>query len=150
MIAPEEKERLARLLEEHEERERRKAADVARVTEALARGEKADPNDPADRAAVEAHFETVSDSLAELPPEDRAAAEDLYVEQTGVLPTPVRNALLGGLLSSDPAAQVAAAQRLARLEESDPAVSEGIPEVFHARARITAEPRGQGPGRSLI
>ncbi len=55
-IAPEEKERLARALEGQDERQRRKAEDIAHVTEALAWGEKPDPSDPADRAAVEAHF----------------------------------------------------------------------------------------------
>ncbi len=96
------------------------AADIARVTEALARGEKPDPIDPDDRQAVEAHFDSIAGALAEFPPEDRAVAEDLYIQQTGVLPTPVKNALLGGLLSAAAAAQVAAARRLAQLEDTDP------------------------------
>ena len=137
-IGAEQHARLIGELERQAEERRRRTAGIARIAERIARGEKPDPNDPADRAAVEAHFETVANSLAELPPEDRAAAEDAYVAQTGILPTAIRNALLGGLLSSDPSVQVAAAQRLVKLEESDSAVSEGIPEALRARARVLA------------
>ena len=139
VIAPQEKARLARALDEREEKERRKAEQIARVTELLAGGEKPDPADPADRAVVEAHFESIAGAFAELPPEDRATAEDLYVAQTGVLPTAIKNALLGGLLSSDPAAQVAAAQRLVKLEGTDAARTEGIPEALRALARAIRE-----------
>ncbi len=53
--------------------------------------------DPADRAAVEVYFETVSDSLAELPPEDRAAALRDYVLKLGVMPDALVREFRGGL-----------------------------------------------------
>ncbi len=135
MIAPQEKERLARLLEEHEEGQRRKAEDIARVTDLLARGEKPDPSDPADRAAVEAHFESIAGALAELPPEDRAVAEDLYVQQTGILPAVLRDTLFGGLISDNSAAQVFAARQIAALEEEYLALVADIPQEGRMRAR---------------
>ncbi|MCH9053113.1 MAG: hypothetical protein IIA72_18980, partial [Proteobacteria bacterium] len=62
------------------------------------------------------------------PPEDRASIEDDYVAATGMLPAVLRDTLIGGMLSEDPAAQVAAAGRFVAFEDSDPALTADIPE----------------------
>ncbi len=149
VIAPQEKERLARLLEEHEERQRRKAADVARVTERLARGEKPDPSDPADRDAVEAHFESIAGGFADLPPEDRATALRDYVLRLGVMPDALVREFRGGLLSDNPAAQVFAAQQVAALEKENPALVADIPERERVLARTISEAALPGAGPEL-
>jgi hypothetical protein len=113
------------------------------VTEALARGESLEPANPADRAAVEAHFGSIAGGFAELPPEDRATAEDLYVQQTGVLPAVLRDTLFGGMLSDDPGVQ-AAAQRLAKLEDTDSALVADIPEEGRMRTRTVTGADGTG------
>ncbi len=96
------------------------------------------------------HFETVSDSLAELPPEDRAVAEDLYVQQTGVLPTAIKNALLGGLLSSDPAAQMAAAQRLVKLGDPDAALRGVQSEIAGNGAKPRCSPGAEDTLHAIV
>ena len=58
-------------------------------------------------------FENLAEDIAEHPPEDRASIEDDYVAATGMLPAALRDSLIGGMLSEDPAAQVAAVRLLA-------------------------------------
>ncbi len=86
------------------------------MTEALARGEKPDPNDPADRAA---------------------AVRD-YVLRTGVMPDARVREFRGGLLSDNSAAQVFAARQIAALEKENPALVADIPQEGRMRARTIA------------
>ncbi len=60
-------------------------------------------------------FESLARAFSEHPPEDKAWIEDDYVARTGMLPAALRDSLIGGMFSEDPAAQVAAAGRVARL-----------------------------------
>ena len=102
----------ARLLAKIEKRDEDRAARIegmARVNDKLANDGKPDPDDPADRAAVDASFDGLSATIVEHPPEDRASIEDDYVAATGMLPAALRDSLIGGMLSEDPAAQVAGA-----------------------------------------
>ena len=73
-------------------------------------------------------FANLAEDIAEHPPEDRASIEDDYVAATGMLPAVLRDTLIGGMLSEDPAAQVAAAGRFVAFEDSDPALTADIPE----------------------
>ncbi len=59
-IGAEQHARLVEELERQAEDRRRRTAGIARIAEILARGEKPDPSNPTDRAAVEAHFESVA------------------------------------------------------------------------------------------
>ncbi|MCH8183999.1 MAG: hypothetical protein IID55_12520 [Proteobacteria bacterium] len=110
----------------------RRADGAARVTGKLANGEKPDAGDPAERAAVEELFDDLVEANAGRPPEERAIIETRFVRRTGMLPAALRDSLIGGMLSEDPAAQVAATGRLARLQEIDPALTAEIPEELLA------------------
>jgi len=106
-----------------------------RINELLARREKPDPADAADRAAVDAVFESLARTFAEHPAEGRASIEDDYVRRTGMLPAALRDSLIGGMLSEDPAAQVAAAGRFVAFDNSDPVLIAEIPDDTLTRAR---------------
>ena len=102
-------------------------------------GEKPDPADAADRAAVDAVFESLARTFAEHPADARTLIENDYVAATGMLPLALRDRLIGGMLSEDPAAQVEAAGRFVAFEDSDPAATAEIPADTLTRARtITA------------
>ncbi len=74
-----------------------------------------------------------------MDPDQRARFEDDYARTTGVLPGPVLKQVRAGLLSADPAAQAAAAQRLARLKDGNPALIAAIPADERRRAATIAE-----------
>ncbi len=101
----------------------------------LARRERPDPEDAADRAAVDAVFESLARAFAEHPPDAQALIEDDYVRRTGMLPAALRDRLIGGMLSEDPAAQVAAAGRFVAFENSDPVLLVPLPADTLTRAR---------------
>ena len=113
----------------------RRIEGMVRVNDLLARREKPDAEDAADRAAVDALFEGLAEDIAEHPPEDRAWIEDDYVARTGMLPAALRDRLLGGMFSEDPAAQVTAAGRLVAFDSSDPTLTAEFPDDMLARAR---------------
>ena len=69
---------------------------IGRINDKLARRQKPDGDDPADRAAVDAVFANLAEDIAEHPPEDRASIEDDYVAATGMLPAALRDSLIGG------------------------------------------------------
>ena len=124
---------------------------MVRVNDKLANDGKPDPDDPADRAAVDASFDGLSATLAEHPPEDRALIEDDYVAETGMLPAALSDSLTAGMLSEDPAAQVAAARRLVAFDDADPALTAEIPGDTLARARaITDDPLVRSEARQLL
>ncbi|MCZ6744379.1 MAG: hypothetical protein O7D31_06840 [Alphaproteobacteria bacterium] len=52
-----------------------------------------------------------------------------------MLPTALRDSLIGGMLSEDPAAQVAAAGRFVAFEDSDPVLIVPLPADTLTRAR---------------
>ena len=87
----------------------RRADGAARVKDLLANLEKPDPDDPADRAAVDVLFDDLAEAIAGRPPEERTFIETRFVRRTGMLPAALRDSLIGGMYSEDPAAQVAAA-----------------------------------------
>ena len=126
-------------LEQQDEDSTRRADGTARVNDKLARREKPDAGDPADRAAVDVLFEGLAEAIAGRPPEEQAFIETRFVRRTGMLPAALRDDLTAGMFSEDPAAQVAAAGRLVALEDADPAVTADIPADILDRARtITA------------
>ncbi len=97
------------------------------------------PGAPGWRQAVDDHYASLADALETMDPDARARFEDDYARTTGVLPGPVLKRLRAGLLSADPAARAAAAQRLARLRDVDPALVSAIPADESRRARAIAE-----------
>ena len=98
-------------------------------------GEKPDPADAADRAAVDAVFESLARTFAEHPADARTLIENDYVAATGMLPAALRDSLIGGMLSEDPAAQVEAAGRFVAFDNSDPVLIAEIPDDTLTRAR---------------
>ena len=86
------------------------------------------PDDSADRAAVDVLFDDLAEAIAGRSAEERAFIETRFVRRTGMLPAALRDSLIGGMYSEDPAAQVAAAGRLVAFEDSDPALTADIPE----------------------
>ncbi len=107
-----------------------------RINELLAGRQKPDETD---RAAVDAMFESLARAFDEHPPDARALIENDYVARTGMLPLALRDRLIGGMFSEDPAAQVAAAGRLVAFENSDPVLLVPLPADTLTRARtITA------------
>ena len=131
--------RLLAKIEKRDEDRAKRIEGMVRVNDKLANDGKPDPDDPADRAAVDASFDGLSATLAEHPPEDRALIEDDYVAETGMLPAALSDSLTAGMLSEDPTAQVAAARRLVAFEEDDPALVVPLPADILDRARtITA------------
>ena len=125
---------LAALKRFKDERARR-IEGMERIDDLLARRQKPDGADPADRTAVDAVFENLAEDIAEQPPEDRAWIEDNFVRRTGMLPAALRDRLLGGMFSDDTAIQVAAAERIVRLWDIEPTVGDDIPDYMLARAR---------------
>ena len=91
------------------------------------------------RQAVDDHYASLADALETMAPDERARFEDDYARTTGVLPEPVLKQVRAGLLSADPAGQAAAAQRLARLKDGNPALVSAIPADERRRARAIAE-----------
>ena len=122
-------------MEQQDEDSARRADGTARVNDKLARREKPDAADAADRAAVDAVFESLARTFAEHPADARTLIENDYVARTGMLPAALRDSLLGGMLSEDPAAQVVAAGRFVAFEDFDPAATAEIPDDMLARAR---------------
>ena len=61
------------------------------------------------------------------PPEERAFIETRFVHRTSMLPNALRDSLIGGMVSEDPAAQVAAVGRLVAFDNSDPALVMPLP-----------------------
>ena len=53
-----------------------------------------------------------------------------------MLPAALRDSLIGGMFSEDPAAQVAAAGRFVTFEDADPAFTADIPDDTLTRARM--------------
>ncbi|MEE9250041.1 MAG: hypothetical protein V3U93_02810 [Alphaproteobacteria bacterium] len=127
-ISPEEHADFMAEFERQDEDHTRRADGTARVNDKLARREKPDAGDPAERAAVDVVFEDIAEANAQRPPEEKALIETRFVRRTGMLPAALRDSLLAGMLSEDPAAQVAAARRLVAFEDSDPAVTAEIAE----------------------
>ena len=86
-----------------------------------------------------------------MDPDERARFEHDYARATGVLPEAVLKRLRGGLLSADAAGQAAAAQRLARLKDGNPALVFAIPADERRRAGAIAEfaDLGLPPGRAV-
>ncbi|MCH8214701.1 MAG: hypothetical protein IIC54_11620 [Proteobacteria bacterium] len=97
------------------------------------------PGAPGWRQAVDDHYASLADALETMDPDERARFEDDYAQATGVLPDVIAKTLRAGLLSADPAEQAAAATRLARLKEADPALIETIPTGQRRRAQVIAE-----------
>ena len=122
-------------LKRHDDDNARRADGVARFKDLLANGEKPDADDPADRAAVDAMFENLAEAIAGRPPEEKANIETRFVRRTGILPAALRDTLIGGMLSDDAAAQVAAAGRIVAFENTGPALTADIPDDILARAR---------------
>ena len=91
-------------IEQQDEDSARRADGTARVNDKLARLEKPDAADPADRAAVDVVFEDIAEAIAGRPPEERAIIETRFGRRTGMLPAALRDSLLGGMFSEDPAA----------------------------------------------
>ena len=114
----------------------RRAEGIERVNDMLARREKPDGADPTDRAAVDVVFEDLAEAIAERPPEERAFIETRFVRRTGMLPAALRDSLIGGMFSEDPAAQVATAGRIVRLGDIEPTVGAEIPDDTLTRARM--------------
>ncbi|MCH8197041.1 MAG: hypothetical protein IH904_03060 [Proteobacteria bacterium] len=126
-------------LEQQDEDSARRADGMVRVKGKLANGEKPDPDDPADRAAMDVLFDDLVEANAGRPPEERANIETRFVRRTGMLPDALRDSLLAGMFSEDPAAQVAAAGRFVAFDEADPALVVPLPADILDRARtITA------------
>ncbi len=126
-------------IERIEEDRDKRIEDMARVSDLLARGEKPDAEDPADRAAIDAKFEGLTAAFADRPPEERAFIETRFVRRTGMLPATLRDRLLSGMYSEDPAAQVTAAGRLDAFDSSDPTLTAEFPGDMLARARVITE-----------
>ena len=103
-IGPEEHAEFLAELEQQDEDSARRADGTARVNDKLARREKPDAADPADRAAVDVVFEDIAEAIAGRPPEERAIIETRFGRRTGMLPVALRDSLLGGMFSEDPAA----------------------------------------------
>ncbi|MCH7711573.1 MAG: hypothetical protein IH903_08040, partial [Proteobacteria bacterium] len=122
-------------LKQQDEDSARRADGVARVKDLLANLEKPDPDDPADRAAVDVLFDDLAEAIAGRPPEERAFIETRFVRRTGMLPAALRDSLIGGMLSEDPAAQVAAAGRFVAFDNSDPVLIINLPADTLTRAR---------------
>ncbi len=138
-IGPEEHADFMAELEQQDEDHARRADGTARVNDKLARREKPDAGDPADRAAVDVVFEDIAEAIAERAPEERAIIETRFVRRTGMLPAALRDSLIGGMFSDDPAVQVAAAGRFVAFEDSDPVLLVPLPADTLTRARtITA------------
>ena len=97
------------------------------------------PGAPGWRQAVDDHYASLADALETMDPDTRARFEDDYARATGVLPAPVAKRLRAGLLSTGPAEQAAAAQRLARLKDGNPALVSVIPANERRRAQAIAE-----------
>ncbi len=117
----------------------RRIEGMERINDKLARREKPDPADAADRAAVDAVFESLARTFAEHPADARTLIENDYVARTGMLPLALRDRLIGGMLSEDPAAQVEAAGRFVAFEDADPVLLVPLPADTLTRARtITA------------
>ncbi len=74
----------------------RRIEGMERLSDLLARRQRPDAEDAADRAAVDAVFENLAEDIAGHPPEDRASIEDDYVRRTGMLPAALRDTLIGG------------------------------------------------------
>ena len=134
-IGPEEHADFLAKIEKQDEDRAKRIEDMVRVSDLLARGEKPDADDAADRAAIDAKFEGLTAAIAERPPEERAFIETRFVRRTGMLPATLRDRLLSGMYSEDPAAQVAAAGRLVAFDNSDPTLTAEFPDDMHARAR---------------
>ncbi|MCH7691933.1 MAG: hypothetical protein IID50_00670, partial [Proteobacteria bacterium] len=96
------------------------------------------PGAPGWSQAVDDHYASLADALETTDPDTRARFEDDYARATGVLPEPVAKRLRAGLLSADPAEQAAAATRLARLKDVDPALVSAIPANERRRAGAIA------------
>ena len=135
-IGPEEHTGFLAEIERFEEDRDKRIEDMARVSDLLARGEKPDADDPADRAAIDAKFEGLTAAIAERPPEERAFIETRFVRRTGMLPATLRDRLFAGMYSEDPAAQVTAAGRLVAFDNSDPTLTAEIPDDTLTRARM--------------
>ncbi|MCH9053820.1 MAG: hypothetical protein IIA72_22665 [Proteobacteria bacterium] len=97
------------------------------------------PGAPEWPRAVDDHYASIAEILGLMEPDERVLFEDDYAQATGVLPEPILKQMRGGLLSTDPAAQAAAAQRLARLKDGNPALVSAIPADERARAQAIAE-----------
>ncbi len=102
-------------------------------------GEDLRPGAPGWRQAVDDHYASLADALETMDPDTRARFEDDYARATGVLPGAVAKRLRAGLLSADPTEQAAAATRLTRLKEADPALVSAIPANDRRRAQAIAE-----------
>ena len=87
---------------------------------------------------VDDHYASLADILETMDPDERARFEDDYAQATGVLPEPVAKRLRAALLSADPAAQAAAAQRLVRLKDGNPGRVFAIPAKERRRAQDIA------------
>ena len=131
-IGPEEHAGFLAALERFKDDRARRIEGKERINELLARRQKPDETD---RAAVDAVFESLARAFDEHPPDARALIEDDYVRRTGMLPLALRDRLIGGMLSEDPAVQVAAAGRIVRLGDIEPTVGDDIPDDTLTRAR---------------
>jgi len=135
-IGPEEHADFLAKIERFKDDRARRIEGKERINELLARRQKPDETD---RAAVDAVFEDIAEAIAGRPPEERAIIETRFVRRAGMLPAALRDSLIGGLLSEDPAAQVAAAGRFVAFEDADPVLIVNLPADTLTRARtITA------------
>ncbi|MEQ8196388.1 MAG: hypothetical protein RIB59_18055, partial [Rhodospirillales bacterium] len=131
---------LTRSLEARDARAREKLGNAAMIADRLAAADGADfEGDGFDPEAIEDYYETLTPTLVELPPEERAAVEDALIVRLGGIPVPIVNTLRAGILSGEPTQEVAASQRIAKFARLSPALIEAIPEDEITRAQAVAE-----------
>lgn len=95
---------------------------IGSVEAALNGGRLMDPKTPADREAVDMHYDITSQAWRNLPPAEILPRAIQYAGEVGMAPTPLKQMIRGGLRSGNAGAAVQASDTVRQLRNINPQI----------------------------
>lgn len=119
-ITPEQRTALFRDIKAGQDKQNVTLAQIGRVEVALKGGAPLDPALPDDKKALDLHYEMTAKTWAGLPPDQTIARSIQYSQQVGMVPTPVKSLIRGGLRGGNAEQAMLAANTVAQLRNDNP------------------------------
>jgi hypothetical protein len=108
------------LLDKNREKQDSITGSIARVQSILNDGGVLDPKTDQDKKDVDLHFEMTSQAWGKIPPAEVVSRSVQYAVNVGIVPTPLKQIVRGGLRSMDPQQAVLSADIVGQMRNSNP------------------------------
>ena len=119
-VTPEQRTSLFREIERRQKEQNVQVAQIARVQGALQGGAPLDPALPDDKKALDLHYDMTAKTWAGLPADQVIARSIQYSKAVGMVPTPVKSLIRGGLRGGNADQAMMAANTVAQLRNDNP------------------------------